>query len=166
MPVNDIAAGSRRIGQHRRGAGGPILGEGGIIPVTPEYFQAIRRLCDKYGALMIADEIQTGMGRTGALLASPPWAQYPTSWCWPNRWQRVPRRAFRPRRGGTGFRAGRPRLHVRRQPHGVRGGVLRHRKLADTDILSHVADMGGYFLGKLTALKADCPAIADVRGAG
>ena len=49
----------------------PIIGEGGIIPITPEYFAAVRRLCDKHGALMIADEIQTGMGRTGALLASP-----------------------------------------------------------------------------------------------
>jgi len=43
----------------------PIQGEGGINPATKEYLQAIRRLCDKNGALLIFDEVTTGMGRTG-----------------------------------------------------------------------------------------------------
>ncbi len=43
----------------------PIQGEGGINPATEEYLQAIRRLCDQNGALMILDEVQTGVGRTG-----------------------------------------------------------------------------------------------------
>jgi len=43
----------------------PIQGEGGINVATKEYLQAIRELCDKNGALMILDEVQTGMGRTG-----------------------------------------------------------------------------------------------------
>jgi acetylornithine/N-succinyldiaminopimelate aminotransferase len=43
----------------------PIQGEGGINVATPEFLEAIRRLCDQKGALMILDEVQTGVGRTG-----------------------------------------------------------------------------------------------------
>jgi acetylornithine/N-succinyldiaminopimelate aminotransferase len=43
----------------------PIQGEGGINIAKPEFLQAIRRLCDEKGALMILDEVQTGIGRTG-----------------------------------------------------------------------------------------------------
>ncbi|MCY4069432.1 MAG: acetylornithine transaminase [Acidimicrobiaceae bacterium] len=44
----------------------PIQGEGGVIPATIEYLQAVRRVCDERGVLLIADEIQTGLGRTGS----------------------------------------------------------------------------------------------------
>lgn len=47
----------------------PIQGEGGVIPASPEFLQSIRQLCDQHKALMIMDEVQTGVGRTGALYA-------------------------------------------------------------------------------------------------
>ena len=47
----------------------PMQGEGGMTPGTPEYLQAARRLCSAHGALLILDEIQSGMGRTGALFS-------------------------------------------------------------------------------------------------
>jgi predicted acetylornithine/succinylornithine family transaminase len=47
----------------------PIQGEGGINIATEEYLQAIRRLCDENGAVVIFDEVQTGMGRTGKWFA-------------------------------------------------------------------------------------------------
>ena len=47
----------------------PIQGEGGINIATEEYLQAIRRLCDENGAIMILDEVQTGIGRTGKWFA-------------------------------------------------------------------------------------------------
>ncbi len=47
----------------------PVQGEGGFIPAPPRYLQAIRALCDEHGIVMIADEIQSGMGRTGKLWA-------------------------------------------------------------------------------------------------
>lgn len=47
----------------------PIQGEGGIRIPDPGYLQAVRRICDETGALLIYDEIQTGMGRTGKLFA-------------------------------------------------------------------------------------------------
>ena len=47
----------------------PMQGEGGMMPGKPEYLQAARRLCTQHGALLILDEIQSGMGRTGALFS-------------------------------------------------------------------------------------------------
>jgi succinylornithine aminotransferase len=47
----------------------PMQGEGGMTPGTPEFLQAARRLCTAHGALLILDEIQSGMGRTGALFS-------------------------------------------------------------------------------------------------
>jgi acetylornithine/N-succinyldiaminopimelate aminotransferase len=47
----------------------PLQGEGGVLPITPAFAQKVRELCDKYDALMIFDEVQTGMGRTGELFA-------------------------------------------------------------------------------------------------
>ena len=47
----------------------PMQGEGGMTPGTREYLQAARRLCSEHGALLILDEIQSGMGRTGALFS-------------------------------------------------------------------------------------------------
>jgi acetylornithine aminotransferase len=44
-----------------------LVGEGGITPATKEFFQGVRKICDETGALMIVDEVQTGMGRTGKL---------------------------------------------------------------------------------------------------
>ena len=46
-----------------------MQGEGGMIPGTPEFLAAARRLCDEHDALLIFDEIQSGMGRTGALFS-------------------------------------------------------------------------------------------------
>ncbi|WP_246105590.1 acetylornithine transaminase [Sporomusa termitida] len=47
----------------------PIQGEGGVNLPDPDYFNKVRALCDKYGALLILDEIQTGVGRTGRMFA-------------------------------------------------------------------------------------------------
>jgi acetylornithine/N-succinyldiaminopimelate aminotransferase len=47
----------------------PLQGEGGVRPLDHEYLQKIRGLCDKHGLLLIFDEIQTGLGRTGTLFA-------------------------------------------------------------------------------------------------
>src|SRR5439155_486622 len=43
----------------------PVQGEGGVNPATPEYLQGVRRLCDERGVLLMVDEVQTGLGRTG-----------------------------------------------------------------------------------------------------
>jgi len=47
----------------------PVLGEGGFVPAPFDFMQKLRELCDRHGILLIADEIQTGFGRTGKLFA-------------------------------------------------------------------------------------------------
>ena len=48
----------------------PVQGEGGFYPAPDEFMQALRRICDEHGIVMIADEIQTGFGRTGKFFAT------------------------------------------------------------------------------------------------
>lgn len=55
----------------------PVQGEGGIIVPPPDYFRQVRELCDKKGVLLILDEIQTGLGRTGRMWASEHWGVIP-----------------------------------------------------------------------------------------
>jgi acetylornithine/N-succinyldiaminopimelate aminotransferase len=47
----------------------PIQGEGGVTAATPEFLQGLRELCDQHQALLVFDEVQCGMGRTGSLFA-------------------------------------------------------------------------------------------------
>ena len=47
----------------------PVMGEGGVLPLSHEYLQGVRSLCDEHGALLVADEVQSGSGRCGAWLA-------------------------------------------------------------------------------------------------
>src|SRR5262249_10656041 len=46
----------------------PVQGEGGVIPAPPGYLAGLRRIADEHGALLLVDEVQTGMGRTGRWL--------------------------------------------------------------------------------------------------
>ena len=47
----------------------PVLGEGGVRPAAVEFIQSVRKLCDEAGILMMCDEVQTGIGRTGKMFA-------------------------------------------------------------------------------------------------
>ena len=70
VPFDDIDALADRIGPETCAVlTEPIQGEGGVCCPQPDYLKQVRRLCDKTGALLIFDEIQTGMGRTGRLFA-------------------------------------------------------------------------------------------------
>jgi acetylornithine/N-succinyldiaminopimelate aminotransferase len=70
VPFNDIAALESAFSDEVAAVMvEPIQGEGGINVATAEYLEAIRRLCDENGAIMILDEVQTGIGRTGKWFA-------------------------------------------------------------------------------------------------
>lgn len=53
----------------------PVQGEGGFVPAPLEWVKAVRSICDEYGILMIADEIQTGFGRSGRMFVSNYWEE-------------------------------------------------------------------------------------------
>lgn len=70
IPFNDIEAAKAAIGDDVCAVVvEPVQGEGGILPADPAYLKALRQLCDEKNALLIFDEIQCGMGRTGTLFA-------------------------------------------------------------------------------------------------
>jgi predicted acetylornithine/succinylornithine family transaminase len=67
-PFNDIDGLSKAIGPRTAAVFiEPIQGEGGIYPASPKFMQALRKKCDEFGALLVFDEVQCGLGRTGDL---------------------------------------------------------------------------------------------------
>ena len=70
VPVNDLKALNAAITRETAALViEPIQGEGGLRPVPAEFLRALRKICDEHGLLLIFDEIQTGVGRTGKLFA-------------------------------------------------------------------------------------------------
>ena len=70
VPVEDIDALNKVVGPQTAAILiEPVQGEGGVRPVAPEFLRKLRKLCDDHGMLLIFDEIQTGLGRTGKLFA-------------------------------------------------------------------------------------------------
>ena len=70
LPFGDLAAVKRAItGETAAILIEPIMGEGGVRVVEPSFLRALRELCDRHGLLLLFDEVQTGMGRTGELFA-------------------------------------------------------------------------------------------------
>ncbi len=71
VPRNDAGALERELADGDVGAVllEPVLGEGGVRPLTPEFLRAARAACDRHGAILMADEVQSGLGRCGDWLA-------------------------------------------------------------------------------------------------
>ena len=107
----------------------PVLGEGGYIPAPAAFLQGLRELCDEHGILLIADEVQSGYGRTGKMWAFEHAGIVPDVVCVAKAIANgLPLSAIvsSPRApGALGPR--RARLDLRRQPGRVRGGHRRPR---------------------------------------
>ena len=70
LPYNDLAQAREAIGANTCAViVEPIQGEGGVLPADPAFLKGLREACDQHGALLIFDEVQTGVGRTGSLYA-------------------------------------------------------------------------------------------------
>jgi acetylornithine/N-succinyldiaminopimelate aminotransferase len=70
VPFGDLKALDDMIGPHTAALMiEPVQGEGGVRPATPEFLRALRKRCDEQGMLLIFDEVQTGVGRTGKFFA-------------------------------------------------------------------------------------------------
>ncbi|ACS84295.1 bifunctional succinylornithine transaminase/acetylornithine transaminase [Musicola paradisiaca] len=70
VPFNDLSAAEVAVNERTCAViVEPIQGEGGVLPADPAFLQGLRALCDRHGALLIFDEVQTGVGRTGSLYA-------------------------------------------------------------------------------------------------
>ncbi len=78
VPLGDIEAVKRAVGPETAGILiEPLQGEGGIRAAPPQFFRALRALCDEHGLLLAFDEVQTGLGRLGALFGYQLWGVTP-----------------------------------------------------------------------------------------
>jgi acetylornithine/LysW-gamma-L-lysine aminotransferase len=167
VPFNDVAALVRAIDDSTAAVFiEPVQGEGGIHPATLEYLQAARELTRERGALLVFDEIQSGVGRSGRFLASEHYsvtgdmltlakglgggvpigvllmteevaAAMPT--------------------GGHGTTFG-------GNPLASAAGLAVLEEIEERDLLARVSDVGQYFRERLAAI--DSPKIREVRGLG
>jgi acetylornithine/succinyldiaminopimelate/putrescine aminotransferase len=142
----------------------PVQGEGGVNPATPQYFSAVRRLCDERGVLLIVDEIQTGLGRTGAwfgfqqlgvqpdvvTMAKALGNGVPIGACWA---RHDVADAFRPGDHATTFGG---------QPLATAAARAVLQVMEAEDVPARASARGGYLLEALQRL----PEVEAVRGAG
>jgi len=87
IPFDDLDTLEKKIASKRFAAFivEPIQSEAGVLVPTPEYFRAAQSLCRRYGTLLVLDEVQTGMYRTGPFLAGSALAWIPIWSCWQKR---------------------------------------------------------------------------------
>jgi 4-aminobutyrate aminotransferase len=144
----------------------PIQGEGGYVVPAPGFFPALRKLCDKYGILLIADEVQSGMGRTGKWWAIENWDVEPDIVCI-----------------AKGIASGMPlgvtlaRQHVMSWTRGAHGNTyggnpiscaaaLATIDLIENGYMQNSLQVGEYIMDALEEIKVRHPSIGEVRGRG
>lgn len=144
----------------------PVQGEGGIHPSTTEFLQALRRLCDQHNALLVFDEVQCGMGRTGTLFA------YEQSGVTPDIMTLA-----KPLAGGLPVGAilvtEAVASHIHPGDHGTTFGggpfitsVAKYvvERISQPEFLAHVREVGDYLQDRLQEINS--PLIREVRGRG
>ena len=148
----------------------PVQGEGGARSLPTECLRGLRALCDEHGLLLIYDEIQCGLGRTGKLFAYE-WAEggapdimclakalgggFPVGAC------------LATAEAAKGMVPGAHGSTYGGNPLAMAVGLAALSELTKPELLQHVRDVAGYFTQQLEGLKARFPdVIADVRGKG
>jgi len=144
----------------------PIQGEGGYVVPPPEFLGMIQELCRRHGILLVADEIQTGFGRTGRMFACEHWGIEPDILC-----------------VAKGIASGLPlgamiaRSEISTWTPGTHGSTFGGNPVAcaaalatigllEDGLVRNAAEVGGYLKEGLGGLKGSYPVIGDVRGLG
>jgi 4-aminobutyrate aminotransferase len=145
----------------------PIQGEGGYIVPPDGFLAGLRALCDRHGMLLIFDEVQSGIGRTGKMFASQHWGVTPDIMAL-----------------AKGLGSGLPigavvarRRYMEKWKPGAHGNTfggnplccaaaLTTLDLVEREYAANSANVGEYFIGRLRELKQRYPTIGDVRGKG
>jgi acetylornithine aminotransferase len=146
----------------------PIQGEGGVRCPEPEYLKRVRQLCDETGALLIFDEIQTGIGRTGRLFAYEHFGVEPDIMTLAKALGNgLPIGAMLATEDvAEAFGAGSHASTFGGTPV-VTAASLEVAKVLDEDnIVDHCGKIGAYFKERLLWLKSRHESIVDVRGLG
>jgi predicted acetylornithine/succinylornithine family transaminase len=146
----------------------PVMGEGGIIPLTHEFLAAARRVADRTGAILVFDEIQCGLGRTGTLfafqnsgivpdiitLAKPLGGGLPLGAVITGP---AIEGLVKPGHHGTTFGG---------NPVACRLGLAVLDEIEESKLLERINTLGAWFGTQLAKLKKRNPSIVDVRGSG
>ena len=169
VPYDDVAALERAVHDETVAIMvEPIQGEGGVVMPREDYLPRLRELCDRRNLLLIVDEVQTGMGRTGKLFG------YQHSGIKPDVITLAKALA-----GGLPMGAMVARSEVASVltpgTHGSTFGgnpIASAAALAVLDALEHdgvlenAAEVGGYLISRLREIAKSCPNVAEVRGMG
>jgi acetylornithine/N-succinyldiaminopimelate aminotransferase len=146
----------------------PIQGEGGIVVPSIEYMREVRRICDENNLILIFDEVQVGIGRTGKLFAHEHFDIAPDIMTLAKALaggapigtmlaREELAEAFSPGTHGSTF-GGNPLVTA--------AGIAAVRAVLEDGILQNTVEMGMYFTDKLESLKSRFSFIVDVRGIG
>ncbi len=146
----------------------PIAGEAGYIVPPDGFLQGLRHICDRSGALLIADEVQCGLGRTGKMFAVEHWGVVPDVLC-----------LAKALGGGLPLGATLSRAEIvdawpagahgstfGGNPVACRAGLASLQIVLRDNLVSRAARLGDYILGRLRAAQQELPIIGDVRGRG
>ena len=170
VPFNDVEALSKAVTSRTAAVlVEPVQGEGGIRVATPAFLKACRDICREHGALLIFDEVQSGIGRTGKLFAYEHFDVTPDVMT-----------LAKGLGGGVPIGACLATDEVAKAfTHGSHASTFGGNPLLcaaalavlevileDQDILGRCARSGEYFMKSLLELKGRCPAVTDVRGLG
>lgn len=150
----------------------PVQGAGGVIVPPPDYFPLLRKLCDKYGLLLIADEVITGFGRTGRWFGLEHWnvqadlmifAKGVTSGYLPLSGVMLTRAVHDVLRSVKGMFA--HGFTYSGHPAACAVGLRNLQILEEERLVERVAEVGAYLQKKLQGLR-DHEIVGDVRGLG
>jgi acetylornithine/N-succinyldiaminopimelate aminotransferase len=145
----------------------PIQGEGGVNLADEGYLPAIRSWCDQKGILLILDEVQTGIGRTGTLFAYEQYGVEPDIMTLAKGLAGgVPIGAILAKERASVFAPGEHGSTFGGNPLACAAGYATVRFVIDNDIAGRAKEAGDYLIGKLERMKPKFPAITELRGRG
>jgi acetylornithine/N-succinyldiaminopimelate aminotransferase len=145
----------------------PIQGEGGVNLPDEGYLPAIRKWCDQKGILLILDEVQTGIARTGTLFAYEQYGVEPDIMTLAKGLASgVPIGAILAKEKASVFAFGEHGSTFGGNPLACAAGYATVKFVIDNNIAGRVKEVGQYLIGRLEKMKPKFPSITDIRGRG
>jgi 4-aminobutyrate aminotransferase len=144
----------------------PVLGEGGYVVPPPEFLPRLRALCDAHGILLVFDEVQSGMGRTGRMFASQHFGVVPDIMVLAKGIASgMPLGAMMARREIMTWPAGSHGSTIGGNPVSI-AAALATIELLERELVANAAQVGGFLKDRLAEGLAGNPAVEEVRGLG
>ncbi|MCK8817985.1 aspartate aminotransferase family protein [Natroniella sulfidigena] len=169
VPYNDLTAAKEAITEQTAAIMvEPIQGEGGVNPAQKEYLQGLRELCDQAGILLIFDEIQTGIGRTGELFAYQNYGVEPDIFTLAKALGNgMPVSAFLAKdQVAQAFKPGDHASTFGGNPLACQAAYTTLQVIFEDNILENAKEVGSYFREQLEQLVEEYDSVVEVRGKG